>query len=200
MAISYDEFAAERDAGETTADIAGWLAWKLRRPINLNVLDNFLESEGLLVREGLGTFSGSLWDANENVATAPADKNKIGRLGKVLENRNLANLDMTDLKTANWVSLLFTHLVADGQLVQANYDDLIVLGNGLRHAGGVTEQDVIDEIAAYDAGVISGAARDKLVIDVAEALNTLVNPAVAANDRAAVVAGLAAASTQVEAG
>ena len=140
----------------SNAEKAAILSAVTHRPIPLDELVNFLDFNDLFYRDAIsGNSAGSLVDYVQNNSGPLADgvSELIRHIRKPLSEQVSSHEPQWALKAAS----VLAGLVAAAVVTQEQADEVLALGGGLVN-GPVTEQEVIDAIAAHEAQVAQDAA------------------------------------------
>ena len=130
------------------ADKASLLSSLTGNPIDLQALENFLSDEGLAWRDEItGNWAGPV----PAVVAVGGDLGAgVAELLRHLNKIRSVHIESNKPEWALKCSSLLAGLVLAGVITQEQSDAVIALGGGRRH-GIISEQDVLDAIAAEEA-------------------------------------------------
>lgn len=139
----------------SNAEKAAILSAVTHRPIPLGELANFLDFNDLFWRDPVsGNSTGSLVDYIQNNSGPLADG--VSELIRHIRKPHSEQISSHEPEWALKAASVLAGLVAAAVITQAQADEVLDLGGGLVN-GPITEQEVIDAIAAHEAAIAQEA-------------------------------------------
>lgn len=184
--------------GRTNAQIAEALSSVLRKPIPLAVFENWLFDRKLAVRGLDGAWQGPFIDVIGNEQLPLEIRHGLASLFQHVNKPRSTVLGVDQPDYGVQANQLIGGLVLLNVITQELHDEFDLLGGGHLYATGVTEQEVADAIAEYDAEEATREAREALIESYEAAIGANVD--LHTMTMAEIVAGLRAAADALEAG
>ena len=196
MTPDYKHIAPLR-ADNTPAEIAQALSCMLIKPILLADIENWLDFSNLAERDDTG-WIGPLADTRTDPAIPQLIRDGVSDLFKHLNKTRATELHVNEAEYGVKAHSLLEGLSAFLISTDEHHAEFDALGGGHLYPDGVSEQEVADVIAAFDAAEAVQAAQGLKEQKYADAMNTHVNPVLANGSEADLVAGMRAAADAIE--